>query len=146
MLYRVQLAWVGLKLTTLVVTGTHYIGSYISKYNTITTTMTHQCVINKLSLTNGLQIQEIQEYKIAFGKPTIAHHLLNNLTTCVCSNHVWNLMVSTSQFCEETTPGLVDSTFVSFHLVILKKMVEDFHFSTNQKHCWPSWMKCNVST
>ena len=37
-LYRVHLAWVGFKLTTLVVIGTDCIGSYISNYHTITTT------------------------------------------------------------------------------------------------------------
>ena len=37
-LYRVHLARVGFKLTTLVVIGTDCIGSYISNYHTITTT------------------------------------------------------------------------------------------------------------
>ena len=39
MLYRVHLAWEGFELTTLVVIGTDYIGSYRSNYHTITTTM-----------------------------------------------------------------------------------------------------------
>ena len=39
MLYRVHLAWVGFKLTTLVVIGTDCIGSYKSNYHTIMTTM-----------------------------------------------------------------------------------------------------------
>ena len=38
MLYRVQLAWVGFKLTKLVVIGTDCIGSCKSNYHTITTT------------------------------------------------------------------------------------------------------------
>ena len=38
-LYRVHLAWAGFELTTLVVIGTDYIGSYKSNYHTITTTM-----------------------------------------------------------------------------------------------------------
>jgi len=38
MLYRVHLAWAGFELTTLVVIGTDYIGSYKSNYHTITTT------------------------------------------------------------------------------------------------------------
>ena len=38
MLYRVHFAWVGLPLITLVVIDTVYIGSYISNYQTITTT------------------------------------------------------------------------------------------------------------
>ena len=37
MLYRVHLAWAGLKLTTLVVIGSDCIGSYQSNYHTITT-------------------------------------------------------------------------------------------------------------
>jgi hypothetical protein len=37
MLYRVHLAWVGFKLTTLVVIGTDCIGSYKLNYHTITT-------------------------------------------------------------------------------------------------------------
>ena len=37
-LYRVHLAWVGFKLTTLVVIGTHCIDSCIFNYRTITTT------------------------------------------------------------------------------------------------------------
>ena len=38
MLYRVQLALAGFELTTFVVIGTDYIGSYKSNYHTITTT------------------------------------------------------------------------------------------------------------
>ena len=37
-LYRVDLAWAGFELTTLVVMGTDCIGSYKSNYHTITTT------------------------------------------------------------------------------------------------------------
>ena len=40
MLYRVQLALAGLELTTLVVIGTDFIGSYKSNYYTITTAPT----------------------------------------------------------------------------------------------------------
>jgi hypothetical protein len=38
MLYQVQLAWSGIELTTLVVIGTDYIGSYNSNNHMITTT------------------------------------------------------------------------------------------------------------
>ena len=38
MMYLVHLAWVGFKLATLVVVGTHCIGSYKSNYHMITTT------------------------------------------------------------------------------------------------------------
>ena len=38
MLYRVNLAWMGFELTTLVVVGTDCIGNYKSNYHTITTT------------------------------------------------------------------------------------------------------------
>jgi hypothetical protein len=38
MLYQVQLAWAGFKLTMLVLIGTDCIGSYKSNYHTITTT------------------------------------------------------------------------------------------------------------
>ena len=38
MSYRTQIAWAGLELTTLVVNGTHCIGSCKSNYHTITTT------------------------------------------------------------------------------------------------------------
>jgi len=43
MLYRVYLAWVGFKLTTLVVIGTDCIVSYKSNYHTITTTTASKC-------------------------------------------------------------------------------------------------------
>ena len=48
MLYQVDLAWAGLKLTTLVVIGTDCIGSYKSNYHTITTT-TNPTVYGRLS-------------------------------------------------------------------------------------------------
>ena len=38
MVYREHLAWAGVKLTTLVVIDTDYIGSYKSNYHTVTTT------------------------------------------------------------------------------------------------------------
>ena len=39
MLYQVHLAWTGFKLTTLVVIGTDYRGSYKYNYHTIKTTI-----------------------------------------------------------------------------------------------------------
>jgi hypothetical protein len=46
MLYRVQLALAGLELTTLVVIGTDFIGSYKSNYYTITTKKINNKFIN----------------------------------------------------------------------------------------------------
>ena len=49
MLYRVHLAWVEFELTTLVVIGTDCIGSYKSKYHTITTMTAPFIIYNKLN-------------------------------------------------------------------------------------------------
>jgi hypothetical protein len=44
MVYRVQLAWAGFELTTLVVTGTDCIGTCRSNYHTITATKAPICI------------------------------------------------------------------------------------------------------
>jgi hypothetical protein len=50
LLYRVHLAWVGFKLTTLVVIGIGCIGSYKSNYHTITTAQKYSIIIYNISL------------------------------------------------------------------------------------------------
>jgi hypothetical protein len=50
MLYQVHLAWVGFKLTALVVIDTDCIGSYKSNYHTITTMTAHVNLVNNVSV------------------------------------------------------------------------------------------------
>jgi hypothetical protein len=63
MLYRVHLAWAGFKLTTLVVIGTHCIGSCKSNYHIITTTNGPYFVcISHILHTTSLQIMSSWSY------------------------------------------------------------------------------------
>ena len=50
MLHRVHLSWTGFEFPTLVVIGTHCIGSYKSNYHTITTTTAADVSINYRSI------------------------------------------------------------------------------------------------
>jgi hypothetical protein len=86
MMYRVHLVWVSFWLTILVVIGTDSIGSYISNYNTITTTMAPAglTILQQISISHETWWIPTNLHKSNFNLSFTLWQLFYILLLCTC--------------------------------------------------------------